>query len=259
MNSLPPLSHSPATSSTIWLATLMAHMLVGCISSPPQSSTQPQIEHREAQKLSLEQSISRIRWLLEKRLGTDPHLSSLESIESFICGQLQRDGHRSTVSVHIAPFTPVNEAGLQYLGVYIATEKETQIFHLTQTNSDLIEVILSPIFETFRDRLQKIVLQEFGQIVTKNNGHFLPEEWENTLWTVLQKHSHIFIKHGFEFRCCKIVRDNTTGEINIILDIGNIQDDEIIQIPIWTDFFDNHKPEPREQRGERTELLFAQA
>jgi hypothetical protein len=258
MNSLPPLSHSPATSSTIWLATLMAHMLVGCISSPPPSSTQPQIEHREVRKLSLEQSISRIQWLLGKRLGEDPLLSSLESIESFIRGQLQRDGYRSTVSAHIAPFTPAN-TGIQYLGVCITTEEETQIFHLAQTNSDVIEVILSPIFETFRDWLQKIVKKEFEQIVTKNNGHFLPEEWEKSLWAVLQKHSHIFIKHGFEFKYCRMIRDTTTGEIKIILDIGNTQDDEIIQIPIWTDFFDNHKPEPREQRGERAELLFAQA
>lgn len=173
------LAHIPPTNKPLGLTVIMAGMLMGCVSSPPtllhdQKPTAKTTE--QTHRLSLSGSISRIQGLLGKRLGTDPLLSSLDAIEAFIRGQLVKDGYRASVSVHMAPFTPLENKGLQYLIASISTPEDTEIISIASPDEEKIEKTLTPIFDTFRDTLHKMVLQKFIEIAAKNNGIFTAEK-----------------------------------------------------------------------------------
>ena len=104
-----------------------------------------------------------------------------------------------------------------------------------------------------------MVLEKFIQVAAQSNGIFVVEEWIKDIWILLEKHARDFIKHGFNYKWVRIIRNKTTGEIQILIRVGTNQDDEEFEIPFWTGLFDHEEPKKPWHRQEEEDalLLFA--
>lgn len=212
-------------------------------------------------KKMLQKNGEEIARLIAEKIDTDTAFHSLEVIKSFIKEELEKRGITSVIIwAQLLPFIPTDDGQYAYLSFDIrsGTPRGGIYFSLETDDKEKVVPLLTHLLDNFERYTSKKVLEAFVAGIAENGGAMEVTWLEQKIKALLENDQHLFLQHGFNLQWVKIGQDNETGEVNIYLELYNMPNNEIINLPIPTGIIEE-KPKKEKSRGRSWETMLASA
>ncbi len=225
-----------------WLA------LSACTTDAPKTTETPYKKTPAlSQKNAFEEEVQTIVNQLIEEMKTNDRSHSLRYMESYIASELEKRGMRhARVTIRVEPFIPNNTWEYDYLRIFIGSlYGTTEVALGTKNQADVVPTLIN-IVENFSLEVRLEVIDTFLRKIEHTEWPLTVEELQNCIHEAISEKDRTFIQHGYKYIETEIGEKNDTGEIEIRLNILDINNNKIIQLPIPTGVIP-----PREKKQER--------
>lgn len=251
MHSLSSLGEPPShkTGTLRALSFIFAWLVLSaCTTDAPKTT---EIQHKKtptlSQKNAFEEEVQTIVHQLIEEMKTNDGSHSLQYMQAYIASELEKKGMKhARVTIRVEPFIPNDAWEYDYLRIFIGSlHGTTEVALGTKDKAEAVPTLIN-IVENFSLEVRREVMDTFLRKIEHTEWFLTVEELQNCIHEALSEKDGTFLQHGYKYIETEIGEKNDTGEIEIRLNILDINNNEIIQLPVPTGVIP-----PREKKQER--------